>query len=60
MEGQPNKQKVHRMMEKLQKAKLVEQLRSGRYTLTKKGATEAATTPKELAQVLKEAMEPPN
>ena len=46
MEGQPHKQKVHRVMKDLQKAKLVEQRRDGHYVLTKnKGEEEAAKTP---------------
>ena len=45
MEGQPHKQKVHRVMKDLQKAKLVEQRRDGHYVLTKnKGEEEAAKT----------------
>ena len=46
MEGQPHKQKVHRVMKDLQKAKLVEQRRDGHYVLTKnKGEEEPAKTP---------------
>ena len=45
--GQPNKQKVHRMMKALQKDKLVEQRRDEHYVLTKKGEEEAAKTPEE-------------
>jgi hypothetical protein len=49
MEGQPHKQKVHRVMKDLQKAKLVEQRRDGHYVLTKnKGEEEAAKTPEKI------------
>jgi hypothetical protein len=45
MDGPPNKQKVHRVMKELQKAKLVELRRDGHYVLTKpKGEEEAAKT----------------
>ena len=49
MEGQPHKQKVHRVMKDLQKAKLVEQRRDGHYVLTKNtGEEEAAKTPEKI------------
>ena len=41
MQGEPSKQKVHRVMMKLKHAKLVEQDRDDRYVLTKKGKEEA-------------------
>ena len=46
MDGRPNKQKVHRVMKDLQKAKLVELRRDGHYALTEKGEEEAEKTPK--------------
>jgi hypothetical protein len=44
---EPSKQKVHRLMGKLQKAKLVEQRHDERYVLTKKGREMAAEMPGE-------------
>jgi DNA polymerase bacteriophage-type len=44
-EGKPSKQKVHRIMAKLQKAKLVRQRHDERYVLTKGGQEAAAETP---------------
>ena len=41
MEGQAEQERVHRHMKVLQKLKLVEQLRNGKYVLTKKGKDEA-------------------
>jgi hypothetical protein len=45
MQGEPSKQKVHRVVKVLQKAKLVEPQRDGHYVLTKKGEAEAEKTP---------------
>jgi hypothetical protein len=47
MEGEPNKQKVHRVMKDLLKVKLVEMRRDGHYVLTKKGEEEAEKTPED-------------
>jgi hypothetical protein len=43
-DGTPNKAKVHRLMQKLAKHKLVEQKRDGTYALTEKGKKEAENT----------------
>jgi AAA domain/RepB DNA-primase from phage plasmid len=51
-QGEPSKQKVHRVMMKLKQAKLVEQGRDERYVLTKKGNEEAEKTPEDLVQVV--------
>ena len=45
-EGEPSKQKVHRLMDKLQKAKLVQQRHDERYVLTPKGTETAKEIPK--------------
>jgi hypothetical protein len=45
MEGKPNKQKVHRMMDKLKQDKLVKKNRGDRYVLTNAGEEEAKKTP---------------
>ena len=43
--NEPNKNRVHRVIKELVKAKLVEQGRDGHYELTKKGEIEAEKTP---------------
>ena len=52
-QGKPNKQKVHRLMRDLIKAKLVIQGRDERYVLTPKGDAEAAKTPENMVKVEK-------
>ena len=47
-EGEPSKQKVHRMMAKLQKAKLVMQRHDERYVLTKSGEKAVAEIAKRM------------
>jgi hypothetical protein len=51
----PNKQKVHRLMKDLVKAKLVIQQRDDRYALTPKGEAEAKKTPEDMVKVENEA-----
>jgi hypothetical protein len=52
-QGDPNKQKVQRIMKELVKAKLVTQGRDDRYGLTPKGETEAQKTPENMVKVVK-------
>jgi AAA domain/Bifunctional DNA primase/polymerase, N-terminal/Primase C terminal 2 (PriCT-2) len=52
-QGKPNKQKVHRLMKDLVKAKLVMQGRDERYVLTPKGDEEAKKTPENMVKVEK-------
>jgi hypothetical protein len=45
MDGKPNKQRVHRIMQALKKAKLVEMQRDGHYVLSNNGKEAAKETP---------------
>lgn len=52
MQGEPSKQRVHRVMLKLKQNKLVEMDRDDRYMLTKKGEAEAKKTPEDPVKVV--------